>query len=191
MLNVLKKEILPFLLIFLSLLAITLAVDWALHSLKILWVGRYLGYVGTFIIGFSFVYSLRKRKFIKSGPAKSYLKIHETLGWLGALALLVHAGIHFNGLLGWLAIAAMLATVLSGIIGQYLLKRSKVLVAGKRANLSHSGLSSSQVDEILHWDSLTIDLMKKWRAVHFPITSIFLGLALFHMAAVLFFGGAR
>ena len=37
------------------------------------------------------------------------------LAWLGSLLVLVHAGVHFNAILGWLAVGAMLINVGSGV----------------------------------------------------------------------------
>jgi hypothetical protein len=45
-------------------------------------------------------YSLRKRKLIRSGQP---------------VMLLVHAGIHFNSILAWLATVAMIINVVSGL----------------------------------------------------------------------------
>jgi hypothetical protein len=37
-------------------------------------------------------------------PIRTLLRWHEGLAWLGSLLVLVHAGIHFNAILGWLAV---------------------------------------------------------------------------------------
>ena len=47
------------------------------------------------------------------------------LAWLGSLLVLVHAGVHFNAILGWLAVWAMLINVGSGLTGKFLLDRSR------------------------------------------------------------------
>jgi hypothetical protein len=48
-------------------------------------------------------------------------------------------------------------------------------------------LTPEAVEDRLHWDSLTFDVVKRWRAVHFPITLAFAVLALGHIVAVLLF----
>ena len=48
-----------------------------------------------------------------------------------------------------------------------------------------------EFEERLHVDSLTLDLVKQWRVVHFPITIAFTGLALTHIVAICFFWGWR
>jgi hypothetical protein len=39
--------------------------------------------------------------------------------------VLIHAGIHFNALLPWLATVAMAVNVVSGMVGKLLLERSR------------------------------------------------------------------
>jgi hypothetical protein len=48
----------------------TLAGDYLLHWLNLVWVGRYLGIPGTLLIIGSMYYSLRKRKYVSSGRAQ-------------------------------------------------------------------------------------------------------------------------
>lgn len=38
---------------------------------------------------------------------------------------------------------------------------------------SQKGLTGDELEKQLFWDAVTFDLMKKWRAVHFPITLVF------------------
>lgn len=93
-----RRHVLPFILLLGLLAAATLAGDYALHRLNLVWVGRYLGIPGTLLIIASLVYSIRKRKYISSGNPKTLLKLHEFGAWLGSLMVLIHAGIHFNAL---------------------------------------------------------------------------------------------
>src|SRR3546814_17777695 len=51
----------------------------------------------------SFCHSLRKRGVIKSSNPVRLLRLHEWLAWIGATLVLVHAGIHLNAVLTWLA----------------------------------------------------------------------------------------
>jgi hypothetical protein len=100
----LGHEVVPFLLSFTALVAAALAIDLALHLLDAVWIGRYLGIPGVLLILFSFRYSLRKRGIIKSGSPVPLLRLHERMAWTGSMLVLVHAGIHFNAVLAWLAI---------------------------------------------------------------------------------------
>jgi len=185
--RLLTREVLPHFLAFAALVAATLAIDVALHLLGAVWVGRYLGIPGVLLIVGSFAYSLRKRKLIKLGKPVALLRLHERMAWAGSLLVLVHAGIHFNALLGWLAVAAMMINVGSGLTGKFLLERSRRRLTESRQRLHDQGLSNEEVDDRLYWDSLTFDVVKQWRVIHFPITLAFAVLALAHIIAVLLF----
>jgi len=185
--RLLTREVLPHVLAFAALVAATLAIDVALHLLGAVWVGRYLGIPGVLLIVGSFAYSLRKRKLIKLGKPVALLRLHERMAWAGSLLVLVHAGIHFNALLGWLAVAAMMINVGSGLTGKFLLERSRRRLTESRQRLRDHGLSDEEVDDRLYWDSLTFDVVKQWRVIHFPITLAFAVLAVAHIIAVLLF----
>lgn len=185
--SLIRKEVLPFVLMFGSLIAATLISDALLHQLDLVWIGRWLGIPGTLLILTSFLYSLRKRKKITFGKPKTLLRLHETLTWLGALMILVHAGIHVYAILPWLALAAMLINVFSGMTGKILLDRSKRFLAAKRETYLSDGLSEEQVEKRLFWDATTYDLMKKWRSIHLPITLAFVVLGLGHIISILLF----
>ena len=148
-----------------------------------------MGIPGALLILSSLGYSLRKRKLIRSGQPATLLRVHEYMAWAASLLLLVHAGIHFNAILGWLAVAAMLINVASGLTGKYLLVRSRRRLEAARQAMREQGLSPEQLAERTYWDSLTFDAVKQWRSVHFPITLAFAVLALAHIVAVFLFWG--
>ena len=75
--SVFEKYVLPFFQWYALMIFIAIVVDYFLHRFQLILVGRYLGYLGTFVIIISFVYSLRKRKLIKSGSPKQLLVLHE------------------------------------------------------------------------------------------------------------------
>jgi hypothetical protein len=185
--TLLSREVLPFYASLAALALISLLVDALLHIFDLVWIGRYLGIPGTLLIIFSFGYSLRRRQLIKSGAMVRWLRLHERLAWAGSLLILVHAGIHFNAILGWLAVWAMLINVGSGLTGKYLLERSRKRLEAERHMLQDQGLTAAQLEERLHLDSLTFDVVKQWRVVHFPITLAFAVLALAHIISVLIF----
>jgi hypothetical protein len=183
------REVVPFLLSFSALVFATLVLDAALHWFNLVWIGRYLGIAGILLIIGSFRYSLRKRKIITTGNPTTLLRRHETMAWLGSLMILVHAGIHFNSILGWLAVWAMLVNIGSGLAGKYLLGRASQRMRESRQALSRNGVAESALDEQAYLDTLTFDAVKKWRAVHFPITLAFAVLSLAHLIAVFLFWG--
>ena len=184
-----RRHVLPFILLLGLLAAATLAGDYALHRLNLVWVGRYLGIPGTLLIIASLVYSMRKRKYICSGDPKTLLKLHEFGAWLGSLMVLIHAGIHFNALLPWLATVAMAVNVVSGMVGKLLLERSRRHVQGQRDHFQLRGLSKPEVEQAVFWDAVTVDAMKQWRKVHIPIFIVFVVLALGHIFSIFLFWG--
>jgi hypothetical protein len=187
--KLIAREVLPFLLAFTTLALVSLLIDALLHMFDAVWIGRYLGIPGTLLILGSFGYSLRKRKVIRSGNPARLLRLHERMAWLGSLLILVHAGVHFNSILGWLAIWAMLLNVGSGLTGKFLLERSRRRLSHARLEMHQQGFSDQELEERLYWDSLTFDVVKQWRVVHFPITIAFAALATAHIVAVFLFWG--
>ena len=185
------REVMPFALALAALAASALLLDALLHVFNAVWIGRYLGIPGTLLILGSFWYSLRKRKLIRSGDPAKLLRLHERMAWAGSLLVLVHAGVHFNAILGWLAIWALLINVASGLTGKYLLQRSIRRLEEARQNMQQRGIAAAQLAEQLYWDSLTFDIVKQWRLVHFPITLAFAVLATTHILAVFLFWGWR
>ena len=182
-----QKEVVPFFLMFALLMVATVIVDFLLHQFQLVWIGRYLGIPGTILIILSFLYTLRKRKTIQVGNPKFWLNLHGLLTWVGTLMILVHAGIHFNAILPWLAIIAMLINVISGLMGKFLLNRAQRYLLSKKADLLQQGMSSKSIEKEIFWDAVTFDVMKKWRAVHFPITLVFSVLSLIHIISIFLF----
>ncbi len=169
------------------MILLTIVTDYFLHRFQLVSVGRYFGFIGTVLIVFSFIYSLRKRKIMKSGSPKSLLLLHEYIAWVGSLMLLVHAGIHFNALLPWLAIAMLLINVASGLVGKFLLKKANETLKETKQLLINSGISKEDADNKLFWDSITVDLMKKWRLIHLPIAVLLGILALLHILTIIIY----
>ncbi len=184
-----RREVLPFVAAFSLLAVLALALDGVLHLLDLLWVGRWLGIPGTLLIIGSTAYSLRKRKLIQRGHPAKLLRWHELLAWLGSLLVLVHAGVHFNAILGWLAVWAMLINVGSGLTGKFLLDRSRRRLEEARQRMRARGLAEAELEDQLYWDSLTFDAVRQWRVVHFPITLAFAVLATAHITAIFLFWG--
>ncbi len=186
-----REHILPFTLLVGLLAAATLAGDFLLHRLNLVWVGRYLGIPGTLLIIGSLVYSLRKRKLITSGNPRRLLSMHEVAAWLGSLLVLIHAGIHFNAILPWLATIAMGINVISGMVGKMLLGQSRQHVQEQRDLSQLRGLSRPEVEQAVFWDAVTYDAMTRWRKVHIPIFIAFAVLSLGHIVSTFLFWGWR
>lgn len=187
--NLFRKDILPLALMLGALLTATVVLDVMLHALGAAWVGRYVGIPGVVLILISLGYSLRKHKRITWGSPRTWLKMHESLAWVGSLLVLVHAGIHFNALLPWLATLAMLINVISGLTGKFLLARSGRHLASRRAALEEQGVAADVIDARVFWDEVTLDMMRQWRVIHFPIALAFAALALAHIVSILIMWG--
>lgn len=189
--SLMSREVIPFYLSLTLLGGAALALDALLHLSGMVWIGRYLGIPGVLLILASSGYSLRKHKLIDAGNPATLLRWHERLAWAGSLLVLVHAGIHFNAILAWLAVWAMLINIASGLTGKYLLGRSRKRLEATRTRLRARGLSAEALEEQTYWDSLTFDVVKAWRVVHLPITLAFGVLALAHIIAICLFWGWR
>lgn len=187
--SLLSREVVPFFLALAALAAAALLLDAILHVFNAVWVGRYLGIPGVLLIVGSFGYSLQKRKLASLGGPVTLLRLHERMAWAGSLLVLVHAGIHFNAILGWLAVWAMLINIGSGLTGKFLLQRSRRRLEETSRDMRSQGLTPLEVEERMYWDSLTFDVVKQWRRVHFPITLAFAVLATAHIISVFLFWG--
>jgi hypothetical protein len=186
-----RSEVLPFVSGFGLLIVAALVADVILHALKLSWIGRWLGIPGSLLIILSFLYSLRKRKFITASTPARLLELHELFAWIGSLMVLVHAGIHLHAWLPWVALAAMLVNVASGYVGRMLLGRSRRRVETRREALQASGIAPEEVDRALFWDAIMLDAMKGWRAVHLPITIVFTVTSLAHIVSIALLWGWR
>ncbi len=140
------KYVFPFLQWYALMIFIAIAIDYVLHRFQLMYIGRHLGLIGTTVIVLSFIYSLRKRKIIESGSPKKLLALHEYLAWVGSIMLLVHAGIHFNALIPWLAILMLLIAVGSGLVGKFLLKQANETLKEKKQYLITEGNSKEELN---------------------------------------------
>lgn len=185
--SLLLRYVIPFIQWYALMILLTVGIDYLLHHYQLAGVGRNLGYVGTFLVLLSFVYSLRKRKIIESGSPGKLLMMHEYMAWVGSVLLLVHAGIHFNAILPWLAVAMLLINVASGLVGKFLLKVSLERLKASRQALTNTGLEREVVDKKLFLDSIMVDAMKQWRTIHLPIAFLFGLFSLLHIITVFMF----
>jgi hypothetical protein len=181
------KYVLPFIHWYAFMIFFAIVIDYFLHRFQLVGVGRYFGFIGSMLLIVSFIYSLRKRRIVKSGSPKKLLLMHEYLAWLGSVIIIVHAGIHFNAILPWLAVFMLLINVASGLVGKFLLKNANDSLKEKQEKLVLSGLSYEEADKKLFWDSITVDLIKKWRVIHLPISLVFGILTLLHIITIVIY----
>ena len=181
------RKILPFVFIYATLIASASIMHFYMHNSGLKWALRYLGIVGTALIIISFVYSLKKRKHINFGKAKTFLNVHEMLAWTGSLLILLHAGFEFDAVIPRMAVISMLIVVASGITGKYLLRQARERIKHKREELRTKNLSDEEIEKELFALSLIADKMQLWRNIHIPLTVIFAAFALLHIITVLLF----
>ncbi len=185
--SLLLKDVLPFTLWYGLMIFLALCVDVVLHRFDLVYIGHNLGYVGTGLILFSFLYSLRKRKVIATGFPKTYLRKPEYMAWSGSILILVHAGIHFNALLPWLAVMLLLVNVASGLVGKFLLKRASDDLQASRQELLSSGIAMEEVEKRLYFEAIFVSGTKKWRVVHLPIALTLGIVSLLHIVTIFMF----
>jgi hypothetical protein len=170
-----------------ALVVAAVGLDAVLHAYDLVWVGLWLGPIGTGLIVVSFAYSLRKRGLIKVGSPHRLLRTHEALASIGALAILVHGGVHFHALLPWLAALAMMIAVASGLTGEFLLSKARNRLNDRERQLRDAGLAETEIEERLQTDALVVRGMEAWRVVHLPIAINFGVLALLHIVTAVAF----
>ena len=185
--SIIIKYVLPFIQWYALMIFLGIAIDYFLHRFQLVSVGRYFGFIGTMLLILLFIYSLRKRRIVTSGSPRKLLLMHEYLAWIGSIIIIVHAGIHFNAILPWLAMFMLLINVASGLVGKFLLKNANESLQYKRVELINSGVTYTEADKKLFWDSITVELMKKWRVVHLPISLLFGILALLHIITIIIY----
>ena len=81
----------------------------------------------------------------------------------------------------------LLIAVASGLVGKFLLKRANDTLKDKITELINSGMQRSDAEKKLFMDSIAVDMMKKWRVVHLPITIILGVLSLLHILSIIIF----
>lgn len=189
--TVIQRNTLWFLLWFLSMLAAALGIDFLLHLRGYAPIGSYLGAIGLVAVLLSLLpYSSRKHRIIHFGNPATFLRLHQSIAWIGSVLVIVHAGIHTNALLPWLALAAMIATVASGLVSVFLLRQARKQLNIKSLHLAQGPLASEE-EENLYWDAMTVEFLTGWRAAHLFTAAALTVLTAGHVASILIFGGWR
>lgn len=181
------KEIIPFILLFLLLIFLTIFFDFILHYFNVVWLGRYMGFFGLILIAISFLKSARKREIIFWIPSKYLINFHEYLSWTGGAMILVHGGIHLNALLPWLAISTLLMVMFSGLTGKYLLRRCGKFLIFKERQLQQRGIQQEEIKKILYVEIQAMNAMQNWKKIHIFMTILLFVLISFHILTVSMF----
>jgi len=98
--------------------------------------GHGVGVVGSAMMLFMLLYSLRKRTriFGQVGELKSWLNLHIYLGIMGPLLVILHSAFKVEGLIA-VSFWSMIAVALSGVLGRYLYIQIPRSVEGEAIDL--------------------------------------------------------
>lgn len=129
-------------------------------------IGLKLGYLGTALFVFIFLYAMRKLVpwLGRIGTARQWMDFHAIAGVTAPLVIAFHASFKFSGIAG-IAFWIMLAVAISGVVGRYLyaqiprslsaaeltfreLKKSEDELT--QALMEQSIYSASQLEHVLH-----------------------------------------
>ena len=180
--SLLRNHILPFTLLVTLLGVATVIGDYLLHRLD-----RHSRHLADHRLADLFPAQAESHHVGERQILAQHARDRHLAGFLdGAL----HAGVHFNAILPWLATLAMGVNIISGMVGKMLLKRSCEHVQARREQYQLRGMSKAEVEQTVFWESVTFDAMIQWRKVHIPIFIAFAVLALGHIISIfLFWGG--
>lgn len=151
--------------------------------------GHILGWIGFVLILTTFVYPARKRLHPNQIWSKPWLYMHEILGVLGPLLILVHSGAHFHAVVPVLALVALGLVVISGIIGAVLHTLAFRTLYERRHELARQGLEDEAVEARLVELAAQEGFLRWWPWVHVPLTAVFVVLTVMHVGGALYFGG--
>ncbi len=151
--------------------------------------GHILGWIGFVLILATFAYPARKRLRPNQIWSKPWLYLHEILGILGPLLILVHSGAHFHAVVPVMALAALGLVVISGIVGAVLHTLAFRTFYERRQELAREGMDDEAIEAKLHALAAEEGVLRWWPWVHVPLTAVFVVLTVMHVGGALYFGG--
>lgn len=111
--------------------------------------GNLIGLLGTLVIGYTLIYSFRKRVLGKKGR-QNPLNHHVIAGLIGPALIIIHSGHTYASLNGTLAFLAMVTIVLSGLGARYLLGKVSRSLKNQQSDVAEMRkellLRKSQID---------------------------------------------
>ncbi len=151
-------------------------------------LGHSIGILGSFFILIIFLYPIRKY-FIPVGAMKEWMDWHMFFGITGPLLIVIHGAFHFHALVAAAAAIVMLISMTSGIAGRYFYIDARKALQAKENELKASGMAPNQIEEVLIKDATSVEMLGKWRLVHYPIAATFLALMIYHIISVMYYKG--
>lgn len=180
-----------------AILAVVLAALWLEYALSP-WpdqhlghtrTGHILGWIGLVLILATFAYPAQKRLRPNQIWSKPWLYLHEILGVLGPLVVLVHAGAHFHAVVPIMALLALGLVVISGILGAVLHTLAFRTLYERRHEMVREGLGDQAIEARLRDLAAQEGILRWWPWVHVPLTAVFVVLTIVHVGGALYFGG--
>ena len=115
--------------------------------------GHGFGVIGGSMILLTFCYTARKRwkPLKKVGTIPQWLDIHIYFGLMGPALVVLHTSFKINGLIA-IAFWAMIAVVLSGFVGRFLIRQIPRNIKGRKLSLSEIQERQQNLREQLHRD---------------------------------------
>ncbi len=151
--------------------------------------GHIIGWIGFGLILLTFAYPAQKRLRPNQIWSRPRLYMHEILGILGPLLILVHSGAHFHAVVPVMALVALGLVVISGIVGAVLHSLAFRTLYDRRHELAQEGLDDRAIDARLHELAAQEGILRWWPWVHVPLTAVFVVLTVMHVGGALYFGG--
>jgi hypothetical protein len=124
--------------------------------------GHGVGIVGSAMMLFMLLYSLRKRTrfFGNAGKLNHWLDIHIYFGIIGPLLVVLHSSFKVQGLIA-VSFWSMVAVALSGVLGRYLYLQIPRNVDGESLSMSEIQTASDQlVNELKNTHKITDDIIE-------------------------------
>ena len=69
------------------------------------------------------------------------------MAWVGSILILVHAGVHYNAHLAWLATYMMIINVFSGLVGKFIIRNARESMNDRRQVLVSEGLNDEAIEK--------------------------------------------
>lgn len=180
-----------------GIVAAVLVALWLEHALSP-WPGQHLGHtqtghllgwIGFILVLATFAYPAQKQLRPNQIWSKPWLYMHEILGVLGPLLILVHSGAHLHAVVPVMALVALGLVVISGVVGAVLHSLAFRTLYERRHALVQEGLDDEAIELRLRELAAQEGILQWWPWVHVPLTAAFVVLTIMHVGGALYFGG--
>ena len=152
-------------------------------------MGRWTGWVALAFFLLAFGYSIRKRWGPEPRWSKGWFRVHMGAGVISPIVALIHSGSHFHALAPIMALAALAAVSLSGLVGQALHYSAVRMLREQRYELAEQGLGEDEIEKRLHALASQEQIVRIWQYIHAPAAMMLIVLLILHIGGTVYFGG--